>query len=297
MNPAAPIQLDLDGQQATVHTRGGRLERYRVDGRDVLAGTENPVMFAFRGALLAPWPNRVVGARWAWRGRELELPANEPATGSALHGLVFDAPWVVDQVDSCSIALSYALSARPGYPFPLQLTVTYELGAEGLTCGLTAVNIGTEPAPVGLGVHPYIAAPDLVDDLLLTIPARTVLETDASWRETGRLSVDAAGLDFRAARRLGDLALDVGFTDVITDGTGRSEVRVGRPDGRQVAVWSGPTCRWWMVYTADTLPSDDFRRSIAVEPMTCPPGALNTGQIDVVEPGGSLRLDWGVSLR
>jgi aldose 1-epimerase len=64
-----------------------------------------------------------------------------------------------------------------------------------------------------------------------------------------------------------------------------------------VTVWAGSTCRWWQVYTADTLLPADRRRSLAVEPMTCPPNALNSGAIDVIAPGQALQLDWGFQLR
>lgn len=291
------FSLGLGDQRATVETLGGRVVDYQVAGRDVLAGAENPDLFAFRGSLLAPWPNRVVAGRWTWRGRRLELPVNDPGAGAALHGLVYDVDWSVEHVDSCSIALSYALPAHPGYPFPLHFTAEYVLTAAGLACALIARNTGGEPAPVGLGVHPYIGAPALVDELLVTIPASTSLQTDAAWQETGRPPVEQAGVDFRSPRRLGELALDTAFTDVIADGDGRTEARVGLPGGHEVVVWSGATCRWWLLYTGHTLLPADRRRSLAVEPMTCPPNALNTGEIDVVRPGEALRLDWGFSLR
>jgi aldose 1-epimerase len=297
MGAGQALELSLGSQQAVVDLRGGRVRHYRVAGREVLAGTESPEMFAYRGCLLAPWPNRVVGGRWAWDDSQLELPVNEPATGSALHGLVFDVDWSVEKVGSAALTIGYVLDAQPGYPFPLRLSATYELRPEGLVCSLTAVNVGPGPAPVGLGVHPYLAAPGLVDDLTVTVPAETLLETDASWRETGRRPVAATELDFRAPRRIGDVALDTGFTDVTGDGAGRTEVRVDLPDGAEVAVWAGATCRWWLLYTSDTLPARDRRRSLAVEPMTCPPNAFNSGEVDVLAPGESLRLDWGFSLR
>lgn len=294
---AAPsYTLELEGQRAVVCAVGGRAAAYSVEGHQVLAGEENPELFAFRGALLAPWPNRVVGGHWTWQGSNLQLPVNDPAAGSALHGLVYDAVFSVAAVNSCSISLEHVLLPQPGYPFRLRLDVTYELTPAGLSCSLTATNTGEDSAPVGLGVHPYIAAPAAVDDLLLTLPAKTLLETDAAWQETGRLPVQNAGVDFRVPRRLGDLVLDAAFTDMVADADGRTEARIGLPDGRDVVLWSGRTCRWWVVYTGHTLPAADYRRSIAVEPMTCPPNALATGEIDILEPGESLPLDWGFSL-
>jgi aldose 1-epimerase len=296
--PTEPnVTLTLANQEATVATLGGRVVDYRSNGRDILVGTENPALFAFRGSLLAPWPNRVVGGRWTWQGRQLELAVNDPASGAALHGLVAEVEWDVEHVDSCSIRLGYDLPATPGYPIPLRLTAAYSLSTDGLACALTATNAGEDPAPVGLGVHPYLAASGLVDDLVVTIPAATLLQTDDAWRETGRPAAATVGLDFTSPRRLGDLVLDAAYTDVTFAANGRTECTIDYPDGATVVVWGGPTCRWWLIYSGDTLTPEDRRRSLALEPMTCPPNALNTGEIDVLAPGESLRLEWGFSLR
>ena len=57
--------------------------------------------------------------------------------------------------------------------------------------------------------------------------------------------------------------------------------------------------RYVQVYTGDTLePVERRRRGIAIEPMTCPANAFRTGT-DVIrlEPGGSWRGRWGISVR
>ena len=48
---------------------------------------------AYRGALLAPWPNRVVDGRYTFDGEEQQLPLTEPERGHALHGLLVWADW------------------------------------------------------------------------------------------------------------------------------------------------------------------------------------------------------------
>lgn len=291
------IRLERGRQSAVVSTTGGRVTGYRVGEVDVLAGREHPDLFAYRGSLLAPWPNRVTDGRWTWRGVQLQLPMNDPTgVDAALHGLVVDAEFDVSRRTPSRVELRHHLDPSPGYPFSLWLEVSYALTDDGLDCALTAVNDGSTDAPVGLGVHPYVAAPDLVDDLVLTLPAQTLLVTDHQWCETGRRPVQDAGLDFRNGRRLGSLELDAGFTDLQPGPAGRIEVVLSRPDGARVVLSSGSTCRWLLVYTGHTLPTDDWRRSIAVEPMTCPPNALATGEIDVLPPGAALTLDWRFTL-
>jgi aldose 1-epimerase len=50
-----------------------------------------------------------------------------------------------------------------------------------------------------------------------------------------------------------------------------------------------------MLVTGDALP-DVHRRSIAVEPMTCPPNAFRTGTAAVtLEPGAQLVGEWGIT--
>jgi aldose 1-epimerase len=52
-----------------------------------------------------------------------------------------------------------------------------------------------------------------------------------------------------------------------------------------------------MLYTGDDRP-DVRRRSMAVEPMTCPPQAFRTGRGVVrLDPGDSFRGTWGITPR
>ncbi len=50
-----------------------------------------------------------------------------------------------------------------------------------------------------------------------------------------------------------------------------------------------------MLFTGDPLPDVD-RRSIAVEPMTCPPNAFRSGEALIrLEPGRSFTSTWGIT--
>jgi len=62
-----------------------------------------------------------------------------------------------------------------------------------------------------------------------------------------------------------------------------------------VTVWADASWPWLQVFTGD-LP-DVARRGLAVEPMTCPPQALRTGQ-DVIrlEPGETFSGEWGIEV-
>ena len=68
------------------------------------------------------------------------------------------------------------------------------------------------------------------------------------------------------------------------------------PGGTGVGMaWDG-ACPWLQIYTADKQPPLPNRLGLAVEPMTCPPDAFNSGQ-DLVrlEPGARHRSWPGAS--
>jgi aldose 1-epimerase len=61
-----------------------------------------------------------------------------------------------------------------------------------------------------------------------------------------------------------------------------------------VELWVDEHHDWLMLYTADDVPAT-ARHSLAVEPMTAPPDAFNSG-MDVVrlEPGARFGASWGI---
>lgn len=102
-------------------------------------------------------------------------------------------------------------------------------------------------------------------------------------------------LDFRSPRRVGATILNHAFTSLTRDTEGRARVLVTEGDGRGVEISWDSRCPWVQVYTADAPGSVEHRRGLAVEPMTCPPDALNS-QIDllVIQPGGTVAAGWGI---
>ena len=76
------------------------------------------------------------------------------------------------------------------------------------------------------------------------------------------------------------------------DGLARVELR--DPDsGRGLTLWVDETYPYLMLFTGDPLPDVD-RKSLAVEPMTCPPNAFRTGESLIrLEPGARSRARGG----
>jgi aldose 1-epimerase len=182
---------------------------------------------------------------------------------------------------------------QSGYPFRLRCRIDYRLSAGGLTVTTTVRNESPRPAPFGLGFHPYLSAAaaegGLVDGLELTIPAETRLLLEGGL-PVGREPVAGTATDFRAGRQIGERVLDDAFTDIQR---GAGELARVSVDG--VRLWAGPGFDYLQVFTGDTLSPSARRRGLAVEPMTCPPNALATGEgLIRLDPGASVELEWGI---
>jgi aldose 1-epimerase len=240
-----------------------------------------------RGQLLLPWPNRIRDGAYELAGRRQQLAMSEPLLHNAIHGLVRWSSWRLLDRSAERVRLGITLHPQPGYPDLLELTAEYSLAAEGLRVEVGAVNHGNEPAPFGCGSHPYLqAAADVVDGGLLRVPARSYLEVDERLIPTGRrLPVEGSRFDFRRPRRLGDGVLDTCFTDF--------DERVVEFDGRRVE-WDGAFA-FVQLFTGDTLGPEHRRRGLAVEPMTCPADAFNSGDgMVLLEAGDSWTGGWSI---
>lgn len=288
--------------RAVVTEIGATLRTVSHAGEDLVHGfAADALPDGCRGQVLAPWPNRLRDGRWSWRGRDLRLPVDSPAQGnSASHGLVRWSAWEVADQAANWVELRHRLEPQAGYPFALDLTATYGLDAtRGLSARVVAVNAGDDDAPVALGAHPYLRPPGggPVDRAILRIPASRRVLPDAWGIPAGTAPVEDTPYDLRGGRLVGRLELNHAYTDLARDGAGRVHVDLVGGDGRTVSLWAGTSCRWLQIFTGDTLDDSVRRRSVAVEPMTAPAGALASGEgLTVLAPGEALELSWGVVL-
>jgi aldose 1-epimerase len=292
------FELSHGDQRATVVEVGGGLRSYSLRGRQLIDGYgEHEMCRSGRGQVLAPWPNRLEDGRYDFEGRSHQLPLSEPATRTAIHGLVRWSSWDPVELEPDRAALEHQLRPQPGYPFTLRTRVEYTLGEAGLTVRMTATNDGGEPCPFGCGFHPYLTVgTKVVDTAFLQVPARTVMSSDERGLPARVGSVDGTAYDFNQPRPIGQTVLDNAFTDLERDDDGLARVRLRDPEGSsQLTVWVDDGFRYVMVFSGDPLP-DVARRSVAIEPMTCAPNAFRTGDGVVrLEPGRSFACAWGLS--
>jgi aldose 1-epimerase len=249
------------------------------------------------GQLLTPWPNRVDGGRYRFDGQDYQLALSEPAKGNAIHGLTRFAPWVRVSHDSDEVTLRSLPHGQQGYPFAVQVDVTYRLdAASGLHVTVTATNKGSRPAPWGTGTHPYLTAGTAtIDDCELELPADRWLPVDDRLIPAGPAQdVTGTPYDLRTARKLAGTQLDHAFTGLRRDADGLAWVRLSSSE-LTTAMWLDAANPWLQVFTSDPLEPERRRAAVAVEPMTCPPNAFVSGEdLIVLQPKESVTVRWGI---
>jgi aldose 1-epimerase len=292
-------RIESGGYVAHIASVGATLRALTLDGRDLVVPFDaDELRPAYRGATLAPWPNRVTDGQYRFDDEDLVLALTEPDRGHALHGLASWLDFSTMRVDESSVALTAVVEAQAGYPFRIRVDVTYRVSADGLETIVEATNVGATRAPAGLGPHPYlVAGPGLVDEWDLELPASRVLTVEGDRMIPGPVvGVEDAGFDFRTSRRIGATEIDHAFADLTrSESDGDAVVRVTAADGSGVGMRWGDACPWVQVHTADKPGLPVHRIGLAVEPMTCPPDAFNSGvDLDVLEPGESLVASWHI---
>jgi aldose 1-epimerase len=298
------------GRYAAVATEvGGGLRLLTHEGRDlVVSFAADEARPRFRGALLAPWPNRVADGRYDFDGETHVLAVTEPERRAALHGLVCWERFDLEQPDPATAVAALALAPQPGYPFSAMLRASYRLGDDGLTTTVHVSNDGDRALPWGTGGHPYlVAGPGRVDDWVLSAPGTSVLEVDPDRLLPARppdggprwTAVAGTDVDFTVARAIGATEVDHAFTDLRADDDGLARVSLRDPGTGLGAVltWDPTTLPWLQLHTADLgadqPDADQSRRGLAVEPMTCPPDAFGSGvDVVVLEPGATHEVSW-----
>jgi aldose 1-epimerase len=290
--------IEAEGHRATVVEVGGVLRSYAAGDREILDGFgTDEISPGSAGQILAPWPNRIRDGHYTFEGSTYQLPLTEPARHNAIHGLTNWVRWRLAEQTPDAVTLEYDIPAQVGYPWPLALRTRWSVSADGLRCDQQVTNQGGTNAPWGYSVHPYLQLTGVaVDDILLRVPGRIRVLADNRLLPIGAVKVTGSEYDFVEPRRIGDAVLDTTFGDIEHNADGGSSVTIGSPSGdRSVTVWGDANFHWWQVFTGDTLHGERHRRSVAIEPMTCPPDAFRSGRdLIVLEPEQTWSASWGV---
>ncbi|MFP2826516.1 aldose-1-epimerase [Citrobacter braakii] len=252
------IHLQAGHYEAKIVTVGAGLAELMHRGRHIVIPHKPEEMpQAHLGKVLVPWPNRVADGSYQHNGKTFQLAVNDPISRTAIHGLLAWRDWQINQQSASEVSLMIFLPPSYGYPFALVSEVIYRLGADcGLHVFIRTQNVGDEIAPYGAGAHPYLTCNlHPIDGCELTLPA----------------SEETCGeRDFTTPRLIAQTTIDHTFRTLPPDA--EWEVRM-TSQSQNMSTFLRSHQPWLQIYTGEKL----ARRGLAVEPMTCPPDAFNSG--------------------
>jgi aldose 1-epimerase len=293
---AGPLRAAIDpalGATLTEFSIAGPCDdRYPIMRR-APAGPTDPAQGA--SFLMGPWTNRIRDARFRFNNHTHQLKPNFP-DGTAIHGVLRDAPWRITDRSPVSARMVYDSRAdeTANFPFALGAVLRAELAPAELTLDLSITNLDDRPMPAGCGHHPYfprtlMAAGEQVH-LQAGVNARYPL-TDCL--PTGPAADDDTCRRLREGAPLGNPNLDAVFAGF----DGRAVVTW--PDSRvRLTIDCSPAFTHLVVFTPRLRPEDPDSPPLpwfCVEPCTMANDGFN-GAADGAPGTGVVTLESGQTL-
>jgi aldose 1-epimerase len=272
-----PLTFSSDELEAVLlPEHGARLHRLRFQGQDLLrtpselrAHEREP--FFWGSYVMAPWANRLEGGPIRFGSRTIDLAPNFP-DGSAIHGQVYARPWEPQADGTLRVE-----GGGEGWPWPYEVTQRVGVAGRSFEVDLELRNLGGEPMPAGLGLHPWFRRP-----LRIAVRADRVLTPNS---DSPAYPVPVSGR--HDLRRIGEPAPDLDATWI---GLADPPVELAWPaTGAQATMSIAPTDA--CVVAASPAALD----AVAVEPQTHAPHGLR--RLLHGEPGAMVPLDPGATLR
>lgn len=276
------VKLENGAYSCEVLTNyGAALNSYKYKGVEFVSGYKSPGEIAqqqYKGVVLAPFPNRVAEAAYAFEGAAYQLPINREKEGLALHGLLYNKAFEILSQSKSELLITYSYKAEvESFPFCFILEIRYQLENNGrLKICATVTNNSEGNMPFGFGWHPYLQIGSEINELSLDFPASKKLLLNDKKIPTGKV---ATFLEAQSLIALKDYEFDDCFKL-----SNEEQVAFILSDGKQslkVQAKSLGDFPYFQLYT----PKD--RQTIAIEPMTCAPDAFNNKLGLISMPSGS----------
>jgi aldose 1-epimerase len=223
-----------------------------------------------RSIHLSPFPNRIEDGKYVFEDILYQLPINKPKENNAIHGFVWNKPFVISNqiivADYAAITLEYCYDGKEmGYPFLFSQKIAYRLSAHQLSVIIIIENIGKANMPLGYGWHPYFTLLNPVDELLLQLPPSNLLEANERLIPNGNKT---AYLSFNTLQPINNTLFDTVFQ--LMNNNWNKTLLYNETENYGVQINQSPSLKYLQVYIPEQ------RKSIAIEPMSCAANAFNS---------------------
>jgi len=235
----------------------------------------------FKGCKMSPFACRIQDAAYQFEEHTYRLD-KFLLHGSAMHGLLYDAPftvtWQFANEEHAGVALQYRYRGEcNGYPFHYNCSITYHLKKNSellITTDITNCDPEGRLIPMQDGWHPYFTLGGKIDDLLLKCKTNEKLLFDAAMIPTGRIEPYE---EFIQPKKIGNTHFDDCFT-VNHSGSQPLMVLRNAVTGLQVEIRPDKSYPYVQLYTPP------HRNSIAIENLSAPPDSFNNGISLIILP-------------
>ena len=237
---------------AVISPLGGAIRQLLINDFEIIPefSMAEPLKYVY-GHTLAPWPNRLQDASYEFNGETYSF-SDLDAQNNKNHGLLLNEVLEVRSHFKDNVVLGYRFGNHAGYPFELDLEVSFALTESALEVDAKVTNLGGA-APFAIGFHPYLLTGD-----------EFALTANATGRSVQNERILPIGVDPIVFLELnqdseGPSSLDHCFV-------GASSVSIRRPDG-EVVVEALENLPYFMMYR----PSDQLAAAgpvIAIEPQS-----------------------------
>jgi aldose 1-epimerase len=104
---------------------------------------------------LVPFSNRIGQAKLQWQGTLYPLVRNNGDEPHAIHGVGWQRAWELLDSNERFALLSFEHQADNAWPFAFDASQSLRLSPDSLELTLSVTNQSQQPAPAGLGWHPF----------------------------------------------------------------------------------------------------------------------------------------------
>lgn len=277
--------LKGDVQAKICLNQGGRLSSLKFSNTQVIAIMPHETYSNnYASSILFPFVNRIKDGKYFFNKKNYTLAINEVERNNALHGLVFNKTFALDDQeinqDYTSVKLSYTdKGLNSGFPFKFKIELNYKLTNDGLNLKITVINEDKSAFPFCVGWHPYFISEDLYNSYLhFNCDKKLVL--DDQFIPTGYN-------DFKTEMpfKIKNNKLDDGYL------LKSNNINFITPKYK-LEISSSHTENYLQVFTPEQ------ENTIAIEPMTAVPNSFNNKiGLQILEPGEKYNIEWTLKFK
>lgn len=251
---------------------------------------QNPL---YRGRQLFPFNDAIPDGTYRFNEKIHSLDCNISEPPLAIHGFIYKCtPEIVSKKENSNdCAISYKFSLKPdqykGYPFAVDLTLTYTLKNRKLITSYTIKNTHDDSIPCALGWHPYFCnAHGNLNGVMLKMDSEYYIDLSSGKPKASPCCEDNI-MNYSDFKPLKGGTLDHAFR-VPANGT----VTLKTPDATVCITQNQDLFKYVQLY----IPEDG--NSIAIEPISAPADSFNNHKTGLItlKKGESISGDVVISI-